>query len=262
MKYYVVSDVHGYYTLLREALEKAGFFDDSEPCRLIVCGDMLDRGDEACRLVDFMVELSENDKLIYILGNHEDLLVKCLHEIASGGIAAIADGASLYSRNKTWDSMLQLAGMSEEEACYAPDELVRRVMRSPFYRQLLISGVDYYETPNYIFTHGWIPCFMSGFGPLLRYQYDPDWRQAGVEAWRRARWYNGMSVACNFGMVEPDKTIVCGHWHTSYGHACIDHSGTEWGENADFSPFYSKGIIAIDGTVAVSGKVNCIVIED
>ena len=30
----------------------------------------------------------------------------------------------------------------------------------------------------------------------------------------------------------------------------------------DFSPFYSEGIIAIDACTAVSGRVNCIVIED
>ena len=30
MKYYVVSDVHGYYTHLKKALEEAGFFDEKD----------------------------------------------------------------------------------------------------------------------------------------------------------------------------------------------------------------------------------------
>ena len=37
---------------------------------------------------------------------------------------------------------------------------------------------------------------------------------------------------------------------------------SEYGEDADFSPYYEKGIIAIDASTANSGKVNCIVIKD
>ena len=29
MRYYVISDVHGYYTQMKSALEKAGFFSDT-----------------------------------------------------------------------------------------------------------------------------------------------------------------------------------------------------------------------------------------
>ena len=76
MKYYVVSDIHGYYTYLEQALKNAGFFDEKEPCKLIVCGDLLDRGPEAKALVDFMIRLLEEDKLVYILGNHEDYFVR------------------------------------------------------------------------------------------------------------------------------------------------------------------------------------------
>ena len=59
-----------------------------------------------------------------------------------------------------------------------------------------------------------------------------------------------------------NKTIVCGHWHTSYGHSKYEHKGTEFGEDADFSPYYGPGIIAIDACTAFSGKSNCLVIED
>ena len=84
MKYYVVSDIHSYYTYLRKALEDAGFFDETEPSMLVVCGDLLDRGLEAKELIEFMVQLLEEGRLIYILGNHEELLVQCLQEIARG----------------------------------------------------------------------------------------------------------------------------------------------------------------------------------
>ena len=46
-EYYVVSDIHGYYTELKQTLDEKGFFSDTFPRKLIVCGDALDRGSEA-----------------------------------------------------------------------------------------------------------------------------------------------------------------------------------------------------------------------
>ena len=262
MKYYVVSDIHGYYTYLEQALKNAGFFDEKEPCKLIVCGDLLDRGPEAKALVDFMIRLLEEDKLVYILGNHEDYFVRCLHEIATGRVFEIASGMSVHYSNKTWDSMLQLSEMSENEAYKNHYELMRRVRNSPFYKVLLEKGVDYFETPHYIFTHGWIPCRIDGVKPFQSYYYDPDWRCADVDAWKKARWHNGIDLACKYRVIESGKIIVCGHWHTSYGHSHFEHRCSEWGKDADFSPFTAEGIIAIDASTPNSLKVNCIVIED
>lgn len=262
MKYYVVSDTHGFCTKLKETLRIAGFFDETEPHKLVLCGDLLDRGPEACELVDFMIELMEQDKLIYVLGNHEELMVKCLQEISRGGVYDIACGMSVHQRNGTWDSILQIAKMGENEAVSNPLELVRRVLHSPLYERLMRVGIDYYETPNYIFTHGWIPCYADiGYG-YSRYDYNPNWREADPVSWGRARWINGMEAACVHNVKEPCKTVVCGHWHTSWGHSVIDGKGSEWGEDADFSPFYADGVIAIDACTAGTGRVNCIIIED
>ena len=262
MKYYVMSDVHGYYKCFIRALKKAGFFEEKEPYKLVLCGDLLDRGEDAKALIAFVLSLKREGKLIYVLGNHEDLLVQCLQEIARGGIYDIASGLSHHLWNGTWDTLLQIAEMSEKEACDDPEELVRRVMRSSFYKELLPIGVDYYESERYVFTHGWIPCITEGYKPFTDCKYMPDWRDAEIEHWRRARWFNGMEIACRYGVRVPDKTVVCGHWHCSFGHAQIEGRGSERGEDADFSPFYAEGIIAIDAATALSESVNCIVLED
>ena len=86
-----------------------------------------------------------------------------------------------------------------------------------------------------------------------------DWRNAGHDMWRSARWINGMDMA--FMNIVPDKTVVCGHWHASYGHARTKGS-PEWGNGADFSPYINKGIIAIDACTAYTGVVNVVVLED
>ena len=262
MKYYVVSDIHGYFGCLKKALDNAGFFDDKDTCKLIVCGDLLDRGQEARELIEFMIGLMKEDKLIYILGNHEELMVQCLQEISRGGVYEIASGMSHHYRNKTWHSLLQISGMSESEAYNNPLELVSRVINSPLYKELLTICVDYYETPNYIFTHGWIPCITDGDRYHPEYKYDPNWRQADVQSWRMARWFNGMELASEYNITEPGKTVVCGHWHTSYGHSKISRICSEWGEDAIFTPFRAEGILAIDGCTAHSSIVNCVVIED
>ena len=58
------------------------------------------------------------------------------------------------------------------------------------------------------------------------------------------------------------KTIVCGHWHTSYGHCKYEGKGSEFGRDADFSPYYAPGIIALDACTARSGQVNVITLDD
>ena len=74
MRYYVVADVHGFYTELIAALTEKGFFEDKEPHKLIVCGDLFDRGPEPKELQKFIVDLLDKDEVILIRGNHEDLM--------------------------------------------------------------------------------------------------------------------------------------------------------------------------------------------
>ena len=61
------------------------------------------------------------------------------------------------------------------------------------------------------------------------------------------------------------KTVVCGHWHSSWGHSRLHNKGPEFNTNEEtacFDPFIDRGIIALDGCTAYSNQVNCIVIED
>lgn len=258
MKYYVVADVHGFYSEMIKALTEAGFFNETEPCKVIVCGDLLDRGKEANKMIEFMLQLLREDKLIYILGNHENLMDYCLMEMARSRTVDMR-----HHINGTWDTLLQISGMSNAEGDANMYEMVQRVRESEYYNELLPAAVDYFETENYIFVHGWIPCRnIEGGGGTETGEYDPDWREADYSSWKTARNLNGMRLACYCKVTEPGKTVVCGHWHASYGHTYFGGVGSERGEKAVFTPFYADGIIAIDGCTAVSGMVNCIVIED
>lgn len=53
----------------------------------------------------------------------------------------------------------------------------------------------------------------------------------------------------HYGVKEQNKTILCG-------------KGSQYDEDADHSPFYEDGIIAIEACTPLSKKINCLVLED
>lgn len=250
MRYYVTSDVHGFYTPLRNTLERSGFFRDTEPHKLVVAGDLFDRGGEAVELQNFILDLLERDEVILVRGNHEDLFVELV--TTDNGVSR-----SHHLSNGTYDTAIQLTGYSIRKAILNPLEFARAARETPYYKTILRSMRDYCETKNCIITHGWIPCVPDGLGGLA---YIGDWREASKRSWQQARWINGMDAVCT--VYEDNKTIVCGHWHTSYGHSKYEGKSSEFGEDADFSPYMAPGIIALDACTAHSGIVNCIIVED
>ena len=259
MKYYVVADVHGYYTILKATLEDKGYFEDKEPHKLIICGDIFDRGNETLKMQSFISDLIDKDEVILIRGNHEDLMVDMAHDFECGFGRSIL-GVN-YS-NGTSESFLALTNYDLVDAKFNPKDAVKVFYETPYYNQILPRMLDYYETDKYIFVHGWIPCLtLLESRDKVRYIYQGDWRDANKERWDEARWTNGM-YAAKCGAIEPNKTIVCGHFHSSYGHSLLEGKCSEFGKDADFSPYYAKGIIAIDACTALSGKINCLVLED
>lgn len=260
MALFAVSDIHGYYDETIKALSEAGFFDSDEN-NLIVVGDALDRGSQPNEMIDFLLGLHDDGRLIYIYGNHEELFYDCLQEIAAGGIGMIASGMSHHYHNRTFHTLVAISGMSLNEAILYPEELVSRVKESDYYKILLPSTVDYYETEKYIFCHGWLPLDIEIEDRIANFIYRSDWREADETEWHKARWRNGMEMCCMHGVREAGKTIVCGHWNCSWGHAHVDGICSERGKDAITTPFYADGIIAIDACTARWGKVNCIRIE-
>ena len=252
-KLFVVSDVHSYFTPLKKALDEKGFDPQDENHWLIVCGDLFDRGAESVDLLHYILDLPRK---VVIRGNHEDLF----EEMCRRGYPERHDRG-----NGTFDTLQQLCTSvtNNEVKCAAALEMTR-----PYFEQL----VNYFETENYIFVHGWIPCEkFQGISTKpwwqvnKTFEYNPDWRNCNDVEWESARWINGIERAYE-GVIEPNKTIVCGHWHCSYGHsldsANSDTFRSEFGENAVWDPWYHNGCIAIDRCTAHTGEVNVLVIED
>ena len=240
MKYFVSADIHSFYDEWMASLDKAKFDIENPEHKIIICGDLLDRGRQPKEVIDFVLE--NKDKIIYIKGNHEDLLEELIDR----------NKPTIYDyHNGTSQTIVDLYpewGVTEFD--------LKKVARITKIQEVLALCQNYYETANYIFVHGWIP--------IDNYinRYDSYWREASKDAWYRSRWAKPLEMYKS-KLFEPNKTIVFGHWHCSaFWNMAFPQRYEEFGESANFEPFITKEIIALDACTAYSGKVNVVVIEE
>lgn len=247
MKNFICSDIHGFHSIFRRDLQSAGFELDNPEHRIIICGDLFDRGPEAKELLDFLCKIPE-ERLVIVRGNHEDLLEDCLFQMEQR-----INISQHHWFNGTVDTIAQLSGYSKYDIpsqCY-DIKIVKKCLKKYF--KLISRAVDYFETDDFICVHGWIPLDTKD----IYYIVNPDWRNADSKAWDKARWLNGMDMAHN-GLIET-KPIICGHWHCGYGNFHFHHLGSNEYEVCDI--YFDKGIIALDSCVARTGKLNVYVVN-
>ena len=240
MKYFVSSDIHGFFDEWQKALKDKGFDIDNPEHKIIICGDLFDRGSRPKEIIDFV--LKNKDKVILIRGNHEDLMEQMIERNSSDyGDLCNGTAQTIVDLYPEWQ-------ISEFD--------LNKIAKETRLQEVLDMCVDYYETKHYIFVHGWIPIIENC------YLYDSDWRTARKERWGKARWANPVEMY-RYEIYEPNKTIVCGHWHCSaLWHEQNSDEYEEFGDKANFEPFKTENMIAIDACTTYSHKVNVVVLED
>lgn len=250
LKYFCSGDIHSFYSVWMLALQSKGFDINNPDHVVIICGDLFDRGDESVSCIKFVEKLLTEGRMIYVRGNHEDLLFDCIkdltrasdisvHHISNGTLKTLADlmGCSVY------DLLCQ---------CYDRDifeSTVKNVTN-------LISNntVDYFEMGDKIFVHGWVPTTDNENNYEMVHE---NWREGD---WAHARWECGFD-AWKRNLIPKGKTIVCGHWHTSYGWSKF-RGRSEWGPDAEFTPFIDEGIVAVDACTAYTNMVNVVTFDE
>lgn len=220
--------------------EKNDFDIDNQQHKIVVCGDLFDRGRQPKQIIDFV--LAHKNKIILIKGNHEYLMEEMI-ERNKNNFADLSNGTAytIVDLCPEWQvSKFDLKEIAKETGL----------------EEVLSLCVDYFETKHYIFVHGWIPIIENCC------LYDADWRNARKERWEKARWQNPVDMF-RYEIYEPNKTIVCGHWHCSaLWHEKYPEKYDEFGENENFEPFITKDMIALDACTAHTYKVNVVVLED
>ena len=206
MKYYVTADPHGFYDELKNSLAESGFFEEKERKKLIVCGDLFDRGTQAKELQEFLVRLLERDEVVLIRGNHEDLATELLHNAWKYFASESSAIQSHHYLNGTVDTLLALTDRTLSEAVSDARSFYFAATETPFFSRLIPAMCDYFETERHIFVHGWIPCRTEGsFTAPAAYRYLPDWRRAEKQEWikNNAKLYDQISQI----EAERDATI-------------------------------------------------------
>ena len=180
MKYFVSADIHGFYDEWITALNEKGFNINNPEHKIILCGDMFDRGRQPKQIIDFI--LSHKDKFILIRGNHEDLMEEMIQrnnatfmDLSNGTSYTIVD---LYPEWQISEFDLPL------------------IAQKTGLKEVLDMCVDYFETEHYIFVHGWIPIVENC------YYYDAD---LGLY-YLNSRYYD--SAICRF--ISPDSIEYLG----------------------------------------------------
>ena len=281
--YFVVSDIHGFYTPLLAALEDAGYDKNDSNHFLIVLGDIFDRGKEPLEVYHFLRSIPSS-RVVLVKGNHEYLLEELIdrrmpynHDYHNGTYQTLID---LYKD----PSIEKMNWLKENRDKYDDITLVeasRRIYREveeALYDNDIINEIlswisspiwhHYYELGKYIFVHSFIP-LEDRFGPK---RYIHNWRESKDEY----LWYNS-TWGCPYELYQDGyfkeeenkgKVLVCGHWHTSdfFNHLLYKNDKSKWLDYHESNPlFISKkypGIIAIDGCTAATNKVNVLVIKE
>lgn len=231
-KYFAVADVHSYFNPLMRALIDNGFDINNPAHKLILCGDAFDRGDESQMLYNFLCALGKEDRLIYIRGNHEDLLDELL---------ARKHPFSIDGHNGTYKTVIDLAPEATDfkNAC----EIVNKKIQP-----LREYMVNYYETKDYIFVHATVPV------------YEDNFRNSTNAEWKEARWENPFLEWINY----EDKPIIHGHYHNRiYWNTFEEKESDEiCAHGVMYDDRSIPGFIGLDTCTALSNKVNVFVYEE
>lgn len=198
MRYYCISDIHGQYDKMIEALKDAGF--NKETDTLISVGDLFDRGDKSKEVLEFVMSCPHR---ILCMGNHDLRLMQLI-------INPFDYNQCDYSNGVPY-TMVSLIGPEKviAENIGSWDGL-RMLKENELLKQYFQECVAAIEFSNLIITHGWLPVNQKGFSGNF-YTFRDDWREAKCTEWEEALWANTEIMISN--KLYPEKTMLIGHWH-------------------------------------------------
>lgn len=285
MKYFVISDLHGCYTLFKKSLRKSGYSKSNPNHTLVVLGDIFDRGEESRKIYEFLKDIPQ-DRVVLVRGNHDYLLFQALDRDHpedidfSNGTVLTACQMAYISKTAVKRKYQTIADL--EWTLYFSDSICvrlkkvwktisKRAKASDMYKWFSSSQwVNYWETDKFIGVHSFVPVEALGeqnyrekmcniyHGKTEKFAVNSEWRTASPEDWEIATW--GCPYVYMDAGLFPDreKTLICGHYRTDAFHHHYD--GEPIKENFDI--YYSDKIIAIDGLVHYSGLANVLVIDE
>ena len=277
MNIYVVSDIHGFYNELHRDLKKAKFNENND--KLIVLGDMFDRGRESKEVYEYLKRLTDEDKAIVLHGNHEDFIIDflegkdCSFNYEHNGFNETID--SFLEQTQSFFMFCMYCEKDSNLAVEMYGDRVKPLLGDVFsvpievrfdifqdyareyinnnYPDLLgwLKNLPYYyETDNYIFTHASIDGMCDDWHKPIYSKYS-DWTP-----WQWLTWDDGTFYEQE--IINTDKTVVVGHFYTDY---IRDRYNLEKGNKSN-DILYANKKIFLDSCVVVTKRLNVLKIND
>ncbi|MEX0726475.1 MAG: metallophosphoesterase family protein [Planctomycetaceae bacterium] len=181
---FAIGDIHGCDVALETLLSKLGL-TSADTC--VVLGDVIDRGPDSKRAIELLIELQKTCRLIFLMGNHEEMLFDTL----AGGVWA--QNWPLYGG----DAMLQSYGGRLDQI---PEE----------HLEFLRSGLNFFEAGDNIFVHA----NLEPGVPLER--QSTEWLRWTKLTGQEKPYAEGKRVICGHTALREGKPSVFPGW------ACID----------------------------------------
>jgi len=253
---FLVSDIHSFAKPLRDALRDAGFRVKDKTHRLIILGDIFDRGPDTLEVYKFIKSLPKHRRVL-IKGNHEQLYFELLkknfpddYDFSNGTVNTFCQIAGTdpedldmkeacrfyYLRNQTppidYLSKRISAVWKQTKAIVAEHEITKWLDSSEW--------LDFFEYKDLICVHSFIP------------EYVENWREAHASAWSEARW------GCPWRLFQSGyfdeeaakgKKLVCGHWHAQEFHKVFEKDFDNW------ELYFGENLIALDGCCVVTKSI-------
>ncbi|WP_368252195.1 metallophosphoesterase [Enterococcus sp. 2201sp1_2201st1_B8_2201SCRN_220225] len=223
MKPYVfaIGDVHGMYDLFSQVAD----YYEPKLHQLVLMGDINDRGPQVKESFLLAKKLVEEHGAVYLMGNHEELLLYFL--------AHPEDVGQLYEQNggrQTIESLLHKGAWEE----YSPTEIAMMIRSR--YKDLvafLAKRPLYYEWGPYVFVHAGIDLGQK------------DWHKTSPHdfVWIREAFYQGKN--------HTGKTIVFGHTITPVLH----------GDMMTTDLWHQDYKIGIDGGAVFGGSLHGVIFD-
>jgi Calcineurin-like phosphoesterase len=146
MTSFVIGDIHGCLDELRYLVDALPVRPDDE---IVFLGDYIDRGPDSCGVVSYLIELNDHfkeNKLVFLKGNHEDMLLSYLQLSGEHGSMFLLNGGK---------STVESYGVSAENS--SRDRL--RAAIPPNHLAFYQSLASYYVIESYLCVH-------AGVNPL------------------------------------------------------------------------------------------------
>lgn len=259
MKYFIVSDVHGFYDSLITALDNAGYDKDNPEHIFVSIGDLFDRGDQNVECLNF-VNLLPNDRKILIYGNHEFYLMD----------AWVREHFRQHDfHNETDKTCYQFYNYVNPKSSKISDKDILKFVKTwePL-KKYYDSLKYYYVIDDYVLVHGWFPYWCRCVEDLTRTDWI-DWYDAVWEDGPRY-WHNGSRIKDILGDDGKFLTTICGHVHSFIPNKKYHFTGKyelpeiirdEQVLEMDNEPFIDDCIIDLDSATSITRKINVYIVE-